>query len=326
MNKIRWGILGTGSIARSFAEGLSFLDDAELVAVGSRTAQAAQEFGDLYQVPRRHASYVELATDPEVDVIYVATPHPAHKENSLLCLQSGKAVLCEKPFTLNGNEAAELIGYARERGLFLMEAIWTRFLPIMVRLREMLAAGVIGELRMVQADFSFRANFDPTNRLFNPVLGGGALLDAGIYPVSMASMIFGPPTDIVSLTHLGETGVDEQTAIAMRYNKGQLAVLTTATRTVGPVDVLIRGTEGQIRILPWWLRATKMVIMRSDQPDELIELPLVGNGYNYEAAEVMRCMRAGLTESDVMPLDESLELMRTLDKIRAAWPLKYPGE
>ena len=326
MDKIRWGILGTGGIARSFAEGLKVLDDAELVAVGSREAQSANEFGDLFGVSRRHASYAELANDPEVDVIYVATPHPAHKDNTLLCLQAGKAVLCEKPFTINAKEAAEMIAYSREHKLFLMEAIWSRFLPIMVRLREMLAAGVIGELRMVQADFSFRTEFDPHNRLFDPVLGGGALLDAGIYPVSMASMVFGPPSDIVSLTHLGETGVDEQTAMVFRYAKGQLAVLTTATRTAGPVDVLIRGTEGSIRILPWWLRATSMVVSRPGQDDELIELPLVGNGYNYEAVEVMRCMRAGLLESDIMPLDESLQLMQTLDAVRAPWGLKYPSE
>ncbi len=326
MSKIRWGILGTGGIARLFAEGLTFLDEAELVAVGSRGAKSAEEFGEQYLVPRRHASYVELANDPEVDVIYVATPHTSHKENSMLCLQAGKAVLCEKPFTLNAREAAELIGYARERKLFLMEAMWPRFLPLMVRLREMLGAGVIGELRMVHADFSFRTDFDPHSRLFDLELGGGALLDAGIYPVSMASMIFGPPSDIVSLTHLGETGADEQTAVTLRYDKGQLAVLTTATRTAGPVDVLIRGTEGSIRILPWWLRATRMLLVRPGQADELIELPIAGNGYNYEAAEVMRCLRAGLTESDLMPLDESLELMRTLDAIRAPWGLKYPGE
>ncbi len=325
MDKIRWGILSTGGIARKFAEGLQFLDDAELLAVGSRSKQAAEEFGDQYGVPRRYASYAELANDPDLDAIYIATPHPLHHENSLLCLQANKAVLCEKPFMINAAQAAEVIDYAVSHRLFLMEAMWTRFLPAMVRLRELLAAKAIGEVRIVQADFSFRTALDPQNRLFNLELGGGALLDAGIYPVSMASMVFGTPAKIVNISHLGETGADEQTAVILGYEQGQLAVLTTATRTAGPQEVVIRGTEGYIKIENW-LGASQLQIVRPGQPPELINLPLEGNGYNYEAAEVMRCLRTGQTESMVMPLEESLTLMRTLDTIRSSIGLKYPGE
>lgn len=326
MHPIRWGILGTGSIAAQFARGLAELNDASLVAVGSRTADAAAAFAQTFGVARSHASYAALANDPDVDVIYIATPHSLHKENTLLCLEAGKAVLCEKPFAINAQEAAEMIVAARSRGLFLMEAMWTRFLPHMARLRELIAAGTIGELRMLQADFGFRASFDPQSRLFDLALGGGALLDVGIYPVSLASMLFGAPTRIASMASLGATGVDEQSAMLFGYADGQLAILSQATRTSTPHEALLLGTSGRIRVHSSWWRATTMTLSVVGKPDELIEVPAPGNGYNYEAAEVGRCLRAGLTESSTMPLDETLAIMRTLDAVRAQWGLRYPGE
>jgi predicted dehydrogenase len=199
--RIRWGILGTGRIAGQFARGLAALDDAELVAVGSRAAQTAAEFADEHGVPHRHASYADLAADPDLDAIYVATPHPFHKGNSLLCLGAGKAVLCEKPFTINAAEAEEVVAAARGQGRFLMEAMWTRFVPAAARVRELLAEGAIGEVRMLRADFGYRAGIDPNGRLFNLALGGGALLDVGVYTVSFASMVFGAqPSQITSAT------------------------------------------------------------------------------------------------------------------------------
>ncbi|MBK9709935.1 MAG: Gfo/Idh/MocA family oxidoreductase [Kouleothrix sp.] len=326
MSKIRWGILGTGRIAGVFAEGLAGLDDAELVAVGSRSAESAAAFGERYAVPRRHASYAALAHDPGVDVVYVATPHTLHRENTLLCLGSGKPVLCEKPFAINAAEAASMIAAARERGLFLMEAIWTRFLPHIVRLRELLAAGALGELRMLRADFSFRTEVDPRSRLFDPALGGGALLDVGIYPVSLASMLFGRPERIASMADLGTTGVDEQAALIFGYSNGRMAVLTTATRTEAPHEALLLGTEGMIRLHHAWWRPTTMTLSADGRPDEQIDVPASGNGYGYESAEVMRCLRAGLRESDTIPLDETLAIMRTLDEVRAQWGLRYPSE
>ncbi len=322
---IRWGILGTGGIAQKFTEGLAVLDDAVVVAVGSRSGTTAEIFRNRHGIPHRYATYAELANDPDVDVIYVSTPHPFHKANSLMCLQAGKAVLCEKPFTVNAREAAEVIDFARVQHVFLMEAMWVRFLPIFVHLRALLHEGAIGAVQMLHADFSYRAAFDPHGRLFDLNLGGGALLDAGIYPVAMASMILGSPAEIISQTRIGETGVDEQTAILQRYHQGQLAVLSTATRSAAPQEVLIRGTAGYIRLVNW-LGGTSLTITRPDQSDERIELPLTGNGYNYEAAEVMRCLRAGLLESPIMPLDETLSLMHNLDAIRAPWGLRYPGE
>jgi len=327
-DKIHWGILGTGGIAKRFAQGLAVLPDAELVAIGSRSQATADSFGDTFNVGRRHASYEALAGDPDVDVVYVATPHSLHGDNSRLCLQAGKAVLCEKPFTINAAEAEKAIDLARKNECFLMEAMWTRFLPAVEKARQLLADGVIGEVRMINVDFGFRAPLNPQSRLFDPHLGGGALLDVGVYTVSLASMVFGPPARITGLAHLGETGVDEQEAIILGYEQGQLAVLTTAIRTPTPQEAFLFGTEGQMRIhSPWW-RPTMLTlsIQGQEQEDTVIRLPFEGNGYNYEAAEVMNCLRAGKLESDVMPLDETLTIMRTMDQIRAQWGLRYPME
>ncbi|MEC9381026.1 MAG: Gfo/Idh/MocA family oxidoreductase, partial [Candidatus Latescibacterota bacterium] len=226
---IRWGILGTGNIAKQFARGLTSVEDARLVAVGSRAPETAAAFGDEFEVPHRHATYEALAADDEVDAIYVSTPHPFHKDNSILCLTSGKAVLCEKPFTVNAAEAAAVIDVARAENRFLMEAMWTRFVPAVVRLRQLLAEGAIGDVRMVQADFGFRAGVNPEGRLFNLDLGGGALLDVGIYSLSFAAMILGAsPDQVVSAANLGSTGVDEQSAFLLRYEGGELAVLSCA--------------------------------------------------------------------------------------------------
>ncbi|NLW49648.1 MAG: Gfo/Idh/MocA family oxidoreductase [Candidatus Brocadiaceae bacterium] len=327
MDKIRWGILATGSIAHKFAQGLRFLKDAEIVAVGSRTQEKADAFGEEWGVPHRHGSYEELAADPDVDVIYVATPHPFHCANSLLCLEEGKAVLCEKPFAVNAEQGRLVVEAARSRGLFVMEAVWMRFLPALVRLRELLAEGVIGEPRMVKADFCFRIGWNPESRLLAPELAGGALLDVGTYPINLASMVYGgPPDATASLSHLGETGVDEQDGIVFRYPGGALAVMACAVRTAMMHDALVAGTEGWIRVhSPFW-RAQALSIGRVDEVKETLELPFRGNGYECEAAHVMDCLRAGRTESDVMPLDETLSILETLDALRADWGLKYPME
>jgi len=321
---IRWGILGTGKIARQFAIGLRVLPDAQLLAVGSRTAAAAAAFGAEFQVPHCHANYEALAHDPDVDVIYVATPHACHKENTLLALAAGKAVLCEKPFTINAREAAEVVACARAKKLFLMEAMWTRCFPLMDKLRAMLASQAIGEVRMLTADFGFRAEYHEEPRLFDRAVGGGALLDVGVYPVSFASMLFGSPMQITSTANLGPTSVDEEAGIILSHTQGQLAVLTTAIRMDTAQEAILSGTQGRFRIhRPWW-RPTAMTLSRDGQADEVQEFPLEGNGYQFEAAEVMRCLRAGKLESDLMPLDETLAIMKTLDAIQAQWGLKYP--
>ncbi len=322
--KIRWGIIGTGNIAHQFARGLTALTDAELVTVGSRSQASADKFGDEFNVTRRYPTYEALVADADVDAIYVSTPHPFHKSNTILALNAGKAVITEKPFAMNAGEVQAMIDAAKQNNVFLMEAMWTRFLPIMVRVRELLAAGAIGEPRMLTADFGFRAGINPQHRLFNPELGGGALLDVGIYVLSLASMIFGTPDRVSGLAHIGETGVDEQSALLLGYPGGELAALTTAVRTNTPHEAIINGTDGRIKIhSPFW-RGTQATIYGKETTD--IELPLHGNGYNYQAAEVARCLRAGLTESETMPLAETLAIMQTMDTIRAQWGLKYPME
>jgi predicted dehydrogenase len=326
-NKIRWGILGTGAIARKFAEGLSVLPGAELIAVGSRSSRGAQTFGEAFHIPRRHASYAALAADPEVDVIYVATPHPLHKENSMLCLNAGKAVLCEKPFTINAAEARAVVALAREKKLFLMEGMWTRFIPAIVKARELVRDGVIGDVRMLHSHFGFRADDDETGRLVAPELGGGSLLDVGIYPLAFAYMVFGhAPEKIVSMAALGKTGVDEQAAFVLGFKGGALAVCSSAVRTTTPHDTYILGTKGMLRIhAPFWC-AERISVISEGAEDVTYDCPLGGNGFNCEASAVMDCLRAGKLEHPWMPLDETLEIMSTMDEIRAQWGLKYPME
>lgn len=322
---LRWGIIGTGRIAGEFATGLRSTTD-RLVAVGSRTQVGAERFGAAYDIPQRHGSYEALAADPNVDAVYVATPHNGHYTESLRCLEHGKAVLCEKPFTINAREADMLVRVARERGLFLMEAMWTRFLPLIVHVRELLAEGAIGEPRMLWADFGFRTGVNPASRLFDPALGGGALLDVGVYCVSIASMLFGEPVQIATLANLGETGIDEQNGTVLRYAAGQMALLSSAVRTTTPMETTIMGTDGMIRIhSPSW-KPTRLTLSRPGADPLTVERPITGNGYNYEALEVAECLEAGKTESAVMPLDETLAIMRTMDAMRAEWGLKYPME
>lgn len=326
MEPIRWGILGTGSIADKFATGLQSTPDAVLAAVGSRTAEGAAKFAERFGNPRTHASYEALVNDPEVDIVYVATPHPVHHPAARLSLEAGKAVLCEKPFTVNAAQTADLITLARERRLFLMEAMWVRFLPLMKRFRELVAEGAVGEPHILFADFGFRSTGPDTHRIFDASLAGGGILDVGVYVVSLASSLFGRPDRIAGLANIGRTGVDDQAAFVLGYPNGALAQLTTAVRTNTPQEVTLMGSEGSIRIHPVWWRGTKLTLTRPGQPEEVIELPIEGNGYNYEAAEAGRCLRAGELESPTIPLDETLAVMQTLDQIRAQWGLRFPIE
>jgi len=322
---IRWGILGPGSISKKFATGLKSVQNATIRAVGSRDAARADTFASTFGVPRTYGSYEALVADPEVDVIYIGTPHSFHKVHTILCLKAGKHVLCEKPFAINASEAEEMIRTTREKGLFLMEAMWSRYLPTIVKTRELIGAGKIGEVQLIQADFGFRAQVNPEGRLFNPSLGGGALLDVGIYPLSLAHMILGTPSGITSSATIGSTGVDEQTAIILSYDGGQMAILSTAIRTSTPQEATIIGTDGWIKIhRPWWISDT--LTLYADGDKHTIPCPVTGNGYNYEAEEVGKCIRSGKLESDIMPLDETLSLMQVMDQIRKQIGLRYPAD
>jgi len=320
----RWGILGTGSIARQFAKGLKALPDATLAAVGSRSQASADAFAKEHGAARAHATYEALAADPAIDAIYIATPHPLHRANAILCLDHGKAVLCEKPFAVNATEAEAMIAAAGRNRRFLMEAMWTRFLPATRQVARWLADGAIGEVRMLNVDFGFRCGWDPQSRLLAPALAGGALLDVGIYTLDYAHLVYGrQPASFVAQAHLGETGVDEQTAILASYPGGALAALTCAVRTNTKHDVWIHGSEGRIHVPDFW-RATTATLMPAGKDAQTVTMPFAGNGYEYQAAEVAACVREGRRESALMPLAETLATMRTMDAIRARIGLRYP--
>ncbi len=327
VDKIRWGILGTGNIAHQFARGLKELTDAELIAVGSRRPDHAASFATEFNVPRVHVGYEALAKDEHVDVVYVGTPHPMHAENAVLCLENGRHVLCEKPFTVNHKEAVEVVNTAKKHNRFLMEGMWTRFLPATQQVISWLHEGQIGEVRQLQANFGFRSAVEPDSRLYSLEMAGGSLLDVGVYTVSMASLVFGgPPASMTSAVSMGETGVDEQAAMLFQYKNGAIAALSSAIRVNLHHDIFIMGTEGIIQLhSPFWC-STAATLHIHGQEAHRIDLPIEGNGFNYEAKAVGDCIRKGFTESSVMPLAESLEIMQTLDEIRAQWGLKYSME
>jgi len=321
---VRWGILGTGNIAQQFATALHSLDDAEIAGVGSRTRASAEQFGDRFGVPRRHGSYVSLAEDPDVDIVYIATPHALHMENTILCLNAGKAVICEKPFAINRAQAAEMIRVARAQKRFLMEAMWTRFIPAVRQAVDWIAAGEIGEVRMVQASFGFR---DDAASLFDPALGGGSLLDVGVYPITLAHLAFGrQPARIETMATLGRGGVDEQAAVLLGYDNGGIAVLSSAIQTQTPTDAYILGTNGIIRLHDTFWNATQVSLQCPDEPPLIVSRSHDCNGYEWEAREVHACLRTGRLESEIMPHRATLDVMETLDAIRAKWGLRYPME
>lgn len=323
---IRWGILSTGKIARAFTTALKTLPDAKLLAVGSRHRVTADEFAINYDVPRAYDSYEALAADPDVDIIYVGTPHPWHAQNTLMCLEAGKHVLCEKPFAMNAVQARAMIDLARQKRLFLMEAMWTRFIPAVARAKSLIDHGVIGKVWMMSGTFGFRAPFNPKGRLFAPELGGGSLLDVGVYVLSFASWLFGKPTRIQSAARLGSTGVDEHAVMQLVYEGGELAALASAVSLKMPIEVLLAGTEGYLTLHEPFYKTTRFTITPVEGEPQTYTVPYEGNGYQFQALEVMRCLREGLLESPVMPLDETLQIMQTMDAIRAQWGLKYPNE
>jgi predicted dehydrogenase len=315
--------LGTGTISSKFAADLANLPDARPYAVGSRTQESADAFARQFGMPKAYASYEALMADPEVDAIYIGTPHPFHKENTLACLSAGKPVLCEKPFAINSADAIEMVSKAREAGVFLMEAMWTRFLPVQVHVQQWLREGAIGKPLALYCDFGFQTDFDPHSRLFDPALGGGALLDVGIYPVSYASLVFQQqPASILADAYLGESGVDEQNAMVFTYTDGAQAMVSSAIRAITRQDVFISGTQGTILIPEFW-HAAEASLTNANGKTKKVKGKA---GYQFEAAEVAACVRAGKLESERMPLDETVEILRTMDSIRAKIGLRYPME
>jgi predicted dehydrogenase len=320
----RWGLMATGGIARTFAQDLAYVPGASLVAVGSRSQAKADAFADEFDVPHRHSSYADLAADPDVDAVYVSPPHPFHHDATMLALRGGKAVLCEKPFAMSLAESQEMVDLARSSGLLLVEAMWTRFLPTMARVREILAAGTLGEIVYVTAEHGQWFAEDPAHRLFAPSLGGGALLDLGIYPVSFVHMVLGTPARITAVSEPAFTGVDKTTSAILQYESGAHGVVTTSLAAASNNPAAIYGTEARLELDGWFYTPTSFrVTARDGTVLESYEPPPGGRGMEYEAIEVGRCLDAGLTESPIMPLDETLAVMATMDEIRAQIGLDY---
>ncbi|WP_116997132.1 Gfo/Idh/MocA family protein [Desertimonas flava] len=322
---VRWGIAATGRIAASFVEDLALLDGHEVVAVGSRTAAGAEAFGERCGIPHRHGAYADLATDPDVDVVYVASPQAGHAPHTLLFLEAGKHVLCEKPFALNAAEAAAMIDAATSRGLFVMEALWSRFLPAYVELRRLLDIGQIGTPQVVDSDFGFRLPIDPGHRLFDLERGGGALLDLGIYPLQLATLVLGAPASVVAAAHLGETGVDESTFAVVTHEGGGHSVSKASIRTPFAGRARIAGTDGVIE-LPSPMHVPRSLTLTVGDDVQRIETPFDGNGLRFQAVEVAARIAAGDVESPVMPHAETLRLAMLMDEIRTTIGLRFPGE
>lgn len=326
MDTFQWGILGTGKIARRFMQAAFYVPQAQVVAVGSRTQASAEQFGAQYGVPKRYGSYDAVLADPKVQIVYIATPHSLHAENALAAIQAGKHVLCEKPFTLNAAQAQAVVDAARTQGVFVMEGMWTRCFPVVREIVRRMHAGELGEIRSVLADFGFRPEFNPASRLFAPELGGGALLDVGIYPVALAFLALGKPQQVVAHATLGATGVDELCGMLLLYENGAQAVLSASLQVETPKQAHICGTLARIHMpAPWW-KPSEAYLIRNDGSQEHLFYPYEGDGLQYEIRHVHDCLRQNLRESPWMPLDETLAIMHTLDALREQMGVRYPGE
>ncbi|MGW7075956.1 Gfo/Idh/MocA family protein [Streptomyces sp. NPDC054866] len=326
---VRWGILATGGIAASFTANLLDMPDAEVVAVASRTDASAKAFAERFGIPRAYGGWGALAEDEDVDVVYVATPHASHRAAAGLCLDAGRAVLCEKAFTLNAREARELVTLARRRGLFLMEAMWMYCHPLIRRMKALVDDGAIGEVRTVQADFGLAGPFPPAHRLRDPAQGGGSLLDLGVYPVSFAQLLLGEPSGVSARATLSDEGVDLQTGMLLSYESGAHAVLHCSINAGTPVTASVTGSRGRIDVSNGFFFPDRFVLHREGHdPEEFTASPEYGprDSLKHEAAEVMHRLRAGDTESPLVPLDGTLAVMRTLDAVRERIGVRYPGE
>jgi predicted dehydrogenase len=326
--RLRWAILGTGKIANRFATALNNIPErAELLAVGSRKQQTADAFADQHHIPRRHVGYENVFADPDVDIVYVGTPGVFHHRDVTSSLEAGKHVLCEKALTINAEQAETLIDLARQRDLFLMEAMWTRFFPIHVRIRELLAEDVIGDINGITVCFMAKPPKDPTNRFFDLNLGAGVLLDTVSYGVSWAFSLLGEPEAVTGLAHFDQGGADVQSGVLMRYAGGQLVSILSSQISYDVKEALVFGSRGKIEIHAPWYKPTGMTLHVEGREPKIFDMPLGKYvGYEWEALAVMDCIQEGKTECDVMPLEETLAIMKVLDGIREQWGYTYPFE
>lgn len=321
--KYNWGIIGLGNIAHKFAEDLLLVKDANLCGVASRNIEKAKSFGDFFQADKHYGSYQELANDPNIDVVYIATPHTFHFEHTMMCLEKGKAVLCEKAFGMNASEVEQMIAKAREKNVFLMEALWTRFIPATEKVLDLLNEGLIGNLQTVRADFGFKAVFDPEKRLYNKKLGGGALLDIGIYPVFLSLLALGKPKEIQALAQMSSTGVDENIMMLFNYSNKQMAILDASLVAETPVEAWLHGDKGSLKMHRNFHHTKRITHYSGSEPVAEFQIEFVGNGYYHEIIEVIDCLKAEKIESKKWPHSFSLDLINILDRVREKIGLEY---
>lgn len=324
MKNINWGILAPGKIARKFADDLKQVPGAKIHAVASRSEERAAAFAAQYGATHAYGTYEGLLECPELDVVYIASPHVGHYEHSLMLLNKGIAVLCEKPLAINSNQVKEMIAAARKNNTFFMEAIWTRFIPVIKKTLELIERDMIGEVFSVKADFGFKASFDPSSRLLDNKLGGGSLLDIGIYPAFLALLLLGKPEKIQAHAHIGRTNVDEECAAIFEYANGKMAQIHSSIRSFSKTEAFIYGEQGVIHIHSRWHESKSMTLLLNGERPKDYYFDYSELGYRFEAEETMRCLREGLKESPALPWSFSEDLMAVLDEIRKQTDIHYP--
>lgn len=326
MKPLGWGVLGTGLIAGIFVDDLR-LGGMTVAAVGSRSAASALAFAEAHGIPHAHGDYAALVADPSVDIVYVATPNSFHKDHALMAIQAGKHVLVEKPFALDAKQAQEIVEAAIAAGVAVMEAMWTRFLPHMDRIRELVRSGILGDVRTVLADHGQVLSAVPQHRINNPVLGGGSLLDLGVYPLSFAIDLLGLPERVLAQASLSTTGIDRQTAVITAHAGGRQAIMHSAIDARSAVRASVIGTEARIEIDPWWYNATSFsVIGNDDVVRARFADKVAGRGMQYEAIEFERVVHQGRSESTLLPHAETIGVMAVMDDIRAQIGLEFPPD
>jgi predicted dehydrogenase len=321
-----WAIIGPGKIAQKFASDLKLLPNANLYAVGSRNIDRAKEFAARHGFQKAYGSYKEVAEDPNVDVVYIASPHVGHYKDSLLCLNNGKAVLCEKPVAMNLQQCQKMLNAAKKNNVFFMEALWTRFIPSFLKCKELIEEGEIGDVLIVESDFCFKAPYEVEGRLFNPMLGGGSLLDIGLYPVFISLEILGKPLTVNAMATMSDTGVDSSCSMLFKHNDNKLSVLFSTLVADGRTEAIIHGSEGMIRINSQWHIPSTVDLIKKETGTVHFKFIEPGYGYQYEAEEVMKCLDKKMTESPVFGWQKSIDLIATLDQIRKTASIKYPDE
>jgi predicted dehydrogenase len=321
--KINWGIIGLGNIAHKFAQDLLLTPNAVLYGVASRDIRKSESFAKSYGAPKFFGSYEDLAMDPQIDIVYVATPHAFHFENTMLCLKFGKAVLCEKPMAMNLLQVKTMISEAKHKKLFLMEALWTRFIPCTEKLLDIIKSYSIGEVNRVEADFGFVADLNPESRVYNKDLGGGSLLDVGIYPIYLSLLLLGKPEDISAKARFTNTNVDGSCSMQFKYNNGKEALLESSVISNTPIEAMIYGTKGTIKMHKRFHHTESLTIQSLKGNSQTLTINYVGNGYYHEIVSVMECLNKGEIENEKVPHSMSLDIISTIDRVRNEIGLEY---